>query len=400
MYIYIYLYIFKHLYIYTYICVCACVICVVWMSGLPPFSFQSSAASCGTWVSFKIQGHSLSSLSRPPQRVGHSLSQRWLRDTSFCHILSHFVTFCQQSPTLQGHHATSAGQNIEKDLTPEPFETSTCWTESCKIAHYWALDLTMSSTATTSMSLPATATWRHCVKKWKHQHMVERCRKNLNESCCVGIGFVSTEARTTLLHHGKGPAGRKEVSGYCQTMDLLNREYFEQGPRHNVGWVVSVVKTESKFRLQREEWNHSICSLASSASLSPSICWSSSSKPSHLKKSPSQKLGIARGRQLGQRIPRRTYESQSGAKHCLTLPLGVFQPFEDLTGHKNKVLRELALSPSFPFLNQNGPNIFAFWGDWNAHIHNSGLRQARVDRKKYRETRSAQISFVPSRFRF
>ena len=217
--------------------------------------------------------------------------------------------------------------------------------------------------------------------------MLERCRRismNRAVSRAVEIGFASTEARTTLLHHGKGPAAKK-VSGYCQRMDLLNVKYCQQSPRQNVGWAVSVVKPESKYWLQREKWNRSICSLASSASLSPSICWSSSSKPSQLKKRPSRKLGNDQGRQRGQHIPRRTYKSQSSAEHCSTLPLGVFQLLVDLTGHKDKVdkvLRELTffsichLSPLF----EPRPNIFAFWGYWNAHTHSSG-RQELIEKK-------------------
>lgn len=219
-------------------------------------------------------------------------------------------------------------------------------------------------------------------------------------SRAVEIGFASTEARTTLLHHGKGPAAKK-VSGYCQRMDLLNVKYCQQSPRQNVGWAVSVVKPESKYWLQREKWNRSICSLASSASLSPSICWSSSSKPSQLKKRPSRKLGNDQGRQRGQHIARRTYKSQSSAEHCSTLPLGVFQLLVDLTGHKDKVdkvLRELTFFPSvicLPFLNH---------GQTSLHFEDIGMliliAQAGKSWSKKNETRSNQVSFVPSRFRF
>ena len=95
-YIYTYsIYIYtENIYIYVmYICMCVCY--VVWTFGLPPSSFQSSAASCGTRLSRfnKIQGNSLSGLFKPLQRVGHSLSQRWLHDTSFCHVLSTFQNF-------------------------------------------------------------------------------------------------------------------------------------------------------------------------------------------------------------------------------------------------------------------------------------------------------------------
>ena len=101
-----------------YVCVCY----VVWTFSLPPSSFQSSAASCGTRLSRfnKIQGNSLSGLFKPLQRVGHSLSQRWLHDTSFCHVLSTFPNFAGAS----GH------------VCRRKHRFETCWTESCKIPHY------------------------------------------------------------------------------------------------------------------------------------------------------------------------------------------------------------------------------------------------------------------------
>lgn len=150
----------KNIYM-MYICMCVCY--VVWTFSLPPSSFQSSAASCGTRLSRfnKIQGNSLSGLFKPLQRVGHSLSQRWLHDTSFCHVLSTFPNFAGAS----GH------------VCRRKHRFETCWTESCKIPHYWALDLTMSITATTSMSLPATETWRHCeeMEVSQYQHIAMTC---------------------------------------------------------------------------------------------------------------------------------------------------------------------------------------------------------------------------------
>ena len=109
----------KYIYdVYMYVRVCY----VVWTFSLPPSSFQSSAASCGTRLSRfnKIQGNSLSGLFKPLQRVGHSLSQRWLRDTSFCHVLSTVPNFAGAS----GH------------VCRRKHRFETCWTESCKIPHY------------------------------------------------------------------------------------------------------------------------------------------------------------------------------------------------------------------------------------------------------------------------